>query len=55
MTPKERLEAALQHGAVDRPPVICPGGMMNAGWSGQATGFPWSIRALIDSVRACAS
>ena len=30
MTPKERLEAVLQHGAVDRPPVICPGGMMNA-------------------------
>lgn len=30
MNPKERLEAVLRHRPVDRPPVICPGGMMNA-------------------------
>jgi MtaA/CmuA family methyltransferase len=30
MNPRERLSAVLQHRAVDRPPVICPGGMMNA-------------------------
>lgn len=30
MSPKERLSAVLQHRVVDRPPVICPGGMMNA-------------------------
>lgn len=29
MTQKQRLLAALQRGAVDRPPVICPGGMMS--------------------------
>ena len=30
MSPRERLSAVLQHRVVDRPPVICPGGMMNA-------------------------
>ena len=30
MSPKERLTAVLEHRKVDRPPVICPGGMMNA-------------------------
>ena len=30
LTPKERLLAALNKQPVDRPPVICPGGMMNA-------------------------
>ena len=30
MSPKERLIAALGRRRVDRPPVICPGGMMNA-------------------------
>jgi MtaA/CmuA family methyltransferase len=30
MTPKERLLKVLQREAVDRPPVICTGGMMNA-------------------------
>lgn len=30
MSPKERLFAVLQRLKVDRPPVICPGGMMNA-------------------------
>ncbi|HEY3425617.1 MAG TPA: uroporphyrinogen decarboxylase family protein, partial [Negativicutes bacterium] len=30
LTPKERLLAVLRHEVVDRPPVICPGGMMNA-------------------------
>ena len=30
MSPKERLIAVLQGRSVDRPPVICPGGMMNA-------------------------
>lgn len=29
MTPKERLERVLQGKSVDRPPCICPGGMMN--------------------------
>ncbi len=29
LTPKERLKLALQREAVDRPPCICPGGMMN--------------------------
>jgi [methyl-Co(III) methanol-specific corrinoid protein]:coenzyme M methyltransferase len=29
LTPKERLEIALKGGHVDRPPCICPGGMMN--------------------------
>jgi len=29
LTPKERLLRTLQHRAVDRPPCICPGGMMN--------------------------
>lgn len=29
LTPKERLTAALQRAPVDRPPCICPGGMMN--------------------------
>lgn len=29
MTPKKRLAQALQGKAVDRPPCICPGGMMN--------------------------
>lgn len=30
LTEKERLLAALSQKPVDRPPVICPGGMMNA-------------------------
>lgn len=30
VSPKERLLAVLQGGKTDRPPVICPGGMMNA-------------------------
>lgn len=30
MNPKERLTAVLRHREFDRPPVICPGGMMNA-------------------------
>lgn len=29
MTEKERLKKAFHHEAVDRPPCICPGGMMN--------------------------
>lgn len=29
LTPKERLEAVIDGKKVDRPPVICPGGMMN--------------------------
>ena len=29
MTPKERLMAAAAMQALDRPPCICPGGMMN--------------------------
>lgn len=33
-TCKERLETALEGGRVDRPPCICPGGMMNAVTSG---------------------
>lgn len=28
-TEKERLERALRQEEVDRPPCICPGGMMN--------------------------
>ncbi|MDR2755379.1 MAG: hypothetical protein LBC20_06700 [Planctomycetaceae bacterium] len=30
LSPKERLKKTLSGEAVDRPPVICPGGMMNA-------------------------
>ncbi len=30
LSPKERLFRVLQHKTVDRPPVICTGGMMNA-------------------------
>jgi MtaA/CmuA family methyltransferase len=30
MTPRERLDRVLSRRAVDRPPVICTGGMMNA-------------------------
>lgn len=30
LSPKERLLRVLQKQAVDRPPVICPGGMMNS-------------------------
>ena len=30
LSPKERLQRALGKQSVDRPPVICPGGMMNA-------------------------
>jgi MtaA/CmuA family methyltransferase len=30
LTPKERLLRVLSRGETDRPPVICPGGMMNA-------------------------
>lgn len=30
MTPKQRLLAVLENKKPDRPPVICPGGMMNA-------------------------
>lgn len=29
VTPKERLQCAFNHGKTDRPPCICPGGMMN--------------------------
>lgn len=29
LSEKERLERAFHHGEVDRPPCICPGGMMN--------------------------
>lgn len=30
VSPKERLLRALKHQSVDRKPIICPGGMMNA-------------------------
>ena len=30
LSPKERLLKVLNKEEVDRPPVICPGGMMNA-------------------------
>ena len=30
LSPKERLDRVLAGKAVDRPPVICPGGMMNS-------------------------
>jgi MtaA/CmuA family methyltransferase len=30
LSPKERLERVLEKKTVDRPPVICPGGMMNS-------------------------
>jgi [methyl-Co(III) methanol-specific corrinoid protein]:coenzyme M methyltransferase len=30
LSPKERLQKTLSDETVDRPPVICPGGMMNA-------------------------
>ena len=30
LTPKERLLKVLRKEPVDRPPVICTGGMMNA-------------------------
>lgn len=30
LSPRERLIKAISGGAADRPPVICPGGMMNA-------------------------
>ena len=30
LTPKQRLLKVLNRQAVDRPPVICTGGMMNA-------------------------
>ena len=30
LTPKERLLRVLRKQAVDRPPVVCTGGMMNA-------------------------
>lgn len=30
LSPKERLFRVLQHKTIDRPPVICTGGMMNA-------------------------
>ena len=29
MNEKERLKKALHHEKTDRPPCICPGGMMN--------------------------
>ena len=29
LTPKERLYNVMKGNAVDRPPCICPGGMMN--------------------------
>ena len=29
LTEKERLEKVFHHEEVDRPPCICPGGMMN--------------------------
>ena len=29
MNEKERLKKALHHETTDRPPCICPGGMMN--------------------------
>lgn len=29
LTPKERLHNAMKGKLVDRPPCICPGGMMN--------------------------
>jgi [methyl-Co(III) methanol-specific corrinoid protein]:coenzyme M methyltransferase len=33
-SPKERLDRVLRKEGVDRPPVICPGGMMNAAVTG---------------------
>jgi len=30
LSPKERLLRLLKHQGVDRPPVICTGGMINA-------------------------
>ncbi|HEX3032764.1 MAG TPA: uroporphyrinogen decarboxylase family protein, partial [Bacillota bacterium] len=30
LSPKERISRVLEKKSVDRPPVICPGGMMNA-------------------------
>ena len=29
LTPKERLHTVLEGNKADRPPCICPGGMMN--------------------------
>lgn len=43
MTPLERLRLAVAQGAVDRPPCICPGGMMNMMFRDimEKTGCPW--------------
>ncbi len=38
-TEKERLTAVLAKKQVDRPPVICPGGMMSAATTAVLTGF----------------
>lgn len=43
LTPKERLNLALKNKQVDRPPCICPGGMMNMVISEimDLTGYSW--------------
>ena len=43
MTPRQRLLTALDGGEVDRPPVICPGGMMTLASTEvmARTGFTW--------------
>ena len=38
LAPAERLERVLAKRSVDRPPVICPGGMMNAAVTGVMEG-----------------
>ncbi len=64
MTPDERLLNALRGGAVDRPPFICPGGMMNmmtveaiqrlsADWP-NGLGDPFELSRLADGVRGLA-
>ena len=41
--PKERLLAAASGAATDRPPCICPGGMMNMMFRDimEKSGCPW--------------
>lgn len=43
LTPSERLRRALQRQPVDRPPVICPGGMMSLATADvmRCSGFAW--------------
>ncbi|CAB1245034.1 methylcobamide:CoM methyltransferase MtbA [Clostridium sp. MT-14] len=49
LTPKERLKLVLKKSKVDRPPCICPGGMMNMAISEimDLTGYSWP-RAHVD-------